>query len=106
MQPAECVLLFLVLAGNSALFRFLRSYTLLRTLVALSYVLLCLPCISQSCSFSYHVQGSFPVQTAWLPQACAAPTLSHSPPTLRPTIKMNWGYQSVLCIVACHQGFT
>ena len=29
MQPAHCVLLFLVLAGNSALFRFLRSYMLL-----------------------------------------------------------------------------
>ena len=28
MQPAQCVLLFLVLAGNSALLRFLRSYTL------------------------------------------------------------------------------
>jgi len=26
MQPAQCVLLFLVLAGNSTLFRFLRSY--------------------------------------------------------------------------------
>ena len=29
MQPAQCMLLFLVLAGNSALSRFLRSYTLL-----------------------------------------------------------------------------
>ena len=38
MQPAQCVLLFLVLAGNSALLRFLCSYTL--TLVACSYALL------------------------------------------------------------------
>jgi len=29
MQPAQCVLLFLVLVGNFALFRFLRSYTFL-----------------------------------------------------------------------------
>ena len=29
MQPAQCMLLFLVLAGNSALFRFVRSYMLL-----------------------------------------------------------------------------
>ena len=36
MQHAQCMLLFLVLAENSALFRFLHSYTLL--LVAGSYV--------------------------------------------------------------------
>jgi len=29
MQPVQWVLLLLVLAGNSALFRFLRSYMLL-----------------------------------------------------------------------------
>jgi len=29
MQPAQCVLLFLVLVGNSTLLGFLRSYTLL-----------------------------------------------------------------------------
>jgi len=29
MQPAQCVLLSLVVAGNSTLFQFLRSYTLL-----------------------------------------------------------------------------
>jgi len=29
MQPAQCVLLFLVLAGNYALLQFLRSYTFL-----------------------------------------------------------------------------
>ena len=55
---------------------------------------------------SYHVQGSFQVQTAWLLQACTAPTLSPFPLTLWPTIRMNWGYQTVLCIVTCHQGFT
>ena len=38
MQPVQCVLLFLVLAGNSALLRFLRSYTV--TLVTRSYALL------------------------------------------------------------------
>ena len=37
----QCVLLFLVLVGNSALFQFLRSLHAL-TLVALSYALLAL----------------------------------------------------------------
>ena len=36
--PAQCVLLFLVLAGNSALFQISRSYTLI-TRVARSYAL-------------------------------------------------------------------
>jgi len=41
-QPAQCMLLFLVLVGNSTLFWFLRSYTLF-ALVAHSYALLKTP---------------------------------------------------------------
>ena len=51
------------------------------------------------CLSSCRMQGSFPVQMAWLPLACTAPTLSHSLLTLWLTTKMNWGYWSILSTI-------